>query len=342
MKLSFFERTITCCLFGAATMAVATGMKKVDPPSEGDSNLVAFEAMPDDEDQLSDEEAAEESDEHSLQRLIDQVSDASKEERSEKRDALKQALAQIFRKRTEAQRQRIAGMRERLEEIESQLEKRSNLEEQIVERRLGELLGESDELSWDHEPSINLDANSKEGRDAELLGREFVFEFPKEFPKEFPQEWATRLDFDKFKAAQNFFQKSRKEAEQAAQRAIEMEKSVRDTNRELQNAEAMARSKGLLDRARAEKERVEKEMRSTERHGLSQEFRSLPRLESLRETLRESKETNGTQLEERVRGTAEETGVLKARIESMQRQSELLKKQLDELIKKKQKGTERL
>ena len=35
MKLNLFERAITCCLLGAGTIAIASGMKLTSHPTEG-------------------------------------------------------------------------------------------------------------------------------------------------------------------------------------------------------------------------------------------------------------------------------------------------------------------
>jgi hypothetical protein len=193
MRWNFFDRGMTCLLFSAATIGVAGGVNFTDPPEDDEIEMVIEEELNEEpaesgEDVDADpEEMIAEIDEdgegqEQLGRLIDEAQNASEEEKESKREELKNALSEIFRKRTEAQRNRIALMKGKLEGIETQLERRSNLEEQIVQRRMSELLGDKDELSWDHEPEMDL---SKRKR---AMHERRVLDFPSGFPSEHPFE----------------------------------------------------------------------------------------------------------------------------------------------------------
>ena len=193
MKWNLFERGITCLLLSAATIAVASGVKLVDPPEDDEIAMVAEDQT---EEEISEsvaesvsEELAEVSSEDGgseerLSALVAEVQNANDEEKEAKRETLKDALTDVFRKRSEAQRTRIAKMREKLDTIEAQLERRSNAEEQIVQRRMSELLGDKDELSWDHEPEMNLSKGKRATQERVLP------DFPTEFPTEYPYEIA--------------------------------------------------------------------------------------------------------------------------------------------------------
>lgn len=228
MKLSLFERAITCCLLGAGTIAVASGMKMTSHPNEGAGASMVRPDVDDDAespDGVQEAEAGMESDgdegEVAIEKLIAEAQEATDETYEEKRNALKDALTEVFRKRTESQRTRIAGMKAKLEAIEAQLDRRTNLEDQIVQRRIGELLGDKDELSWDHEPAIDFDGLGKTDRAKHFLGRAFGFEFPTEFPLELESVMA--MANDNFRQtdprSKEQFLQARKQAEQAKKQA---------------------------------------------------------------------------------------------------------------------------
>ncbi len=190
MKWNLFERGITCLLLSAATIAVASGVKLADPPEDDEIAMVAEEEAEEEIAESVAEDVAEESaevsiedgeSEESLSALVEEAQSASEGEKGAKRETLKNALTEVFRKRTEAQRTRIALMREKLEAIEAQLERRSTAEDQIVQRRMSELLGDKDELSWDHEPEVNLSNQKRAQQEAATL--DFIA-FPTEYPME--------------------------------------------------------------------------------------------------------------------------------------------------------------
>lgn len=192
MKWNLFERGITCLLLSAATIAVASGVKLADPPEDDEVAMVAEEGAEEVEtaesvtevvaDELAEVSIEDGGSDERLRALVEEIQSASEEEKGAKRETLKNALTEVFRKRTEAQRTRIAMMREKLETIEAQLERRSTAEDQIVQRRMNELLGDKDELSWDHEPEMSL-SNGKRA-----LKERAIMEFPRNFPTEFPME----------------------------------------------------------------------------------------------------------------------------------------------------------
>ena len=228
MKLSLFERAITCCLLGAGTIAVASGMKMTSHRTEGTgASMVRPDGDDDAEspDGAQDAEEGTESDddeaEGAIEKLIVEAQEATDEAKEEKRNALKDALTEVFRKRTESQRTRIAGMKAKLEAIEAQLDRRTNLEDQIVQRRLGELLGDKDELSWDHEPAIDFDGLGKSDGAKHFLDRAFGFEFPTEFPLEL--ESVMTMANDKYRQtdprSREQLLQARKQAEQAKMQA---------------------------------------------------------------------------------------------------------------------------
>lgn len=64
------------------------------------------------------------------------------------RGQLKSLLEKSFHTRLRLQEQQVAAVRNRLSRIESQVQQRSRLREQIIERRFRELLDEDDNLSW--------------------------------------------------------------------------------------------------------------------------------------------------------------------------------------------------
>lgn len=227
MKLSLFERAITCCLLGAGTIAVSSGMKMTSHPNEGaGASMVRTDG--DDVESLDgaqDAEVGTESDDDegdgAIEKLIVEAQEATGETKEEKRNALKDALTEVFRKRTESQRTRIAEIKTKLEAIESQLDRRTNLEDQIVQRRLGELLGDKDELSWDHEPVVDFDGLGKTDRAKHFLGRAFGFEFPTEFS--FDLESVITMANDKYRQtdprSHERVLQARKHAEQAKKQA---------------------------------------------------------------------------------------------------------------------------
>lgn len=138
MKWNLFERGITCLLLSAATIAVASGVKLADPPEddevamvteEGAEEEIAESVAEDVSEELAEVSIEDDQSEERLNALVEEIQSASEGEKGAKRETLKIALTEVFRKRTEAQRTRIAMMREKLETIEAQLERRSTAED---------------------------------------------------------------------------------------------------------------------------------------------------------------------------------------------------------------------
>jgi hypothetical protein len=335
MKLSLFERTITCCLLGAATFAVASGMSKVDPPEDAEHSSPAGV-----EDDVSPEgihhdelDSAERGPESNLQRLVEQAvqaihnRDSNKEE---KREELKDALKQIFNKRIESQRARIAAMRERLEAIESQLERRSSLEDQIVERRLSELLGEKDELSWDHEPEIGIAPVGGENSFEFSFPQEFTF--PQNFP-DYPGNGEVRIQEELLRARANADRGGAIAAEalmrehEARGRDVESVRAARDMARNVpeERRPADRDSKRLRDleslRGSLEVQRMLLE-RGKGEEAIEQEVRSRQEKAGAILTLDQAGSDQGF------------VNLLRQQLEAMRAHSEALEKQLEAVLKK--------
>ena len=334
MKLSLFERAITCCLLGAGTIAVASGMKLTAHPTEGTGgSFVSSDgddelAVSTDEDQDV-EEGLEDIDEGAIAKLIAEAQEATDEAKEDRRNALKDALSEVFRKRTQAQRTRIEGMKARLESIESQLERRSNLEDQIVQRRLAELLGDKDELSWDHEPAIDFDELGKTDGPKHFWGRAFGFEFPKELSMVHSDAMAT-FGHDKIdpRAREQFLQ-AKKQAEQAKKQAEQAESGAADTVKRFlkdrNNQEAAAMEKNWTERIHAKES--ERGLRGNLNNSLD---RKLPELERFQKTL------EGKRKElEKFKGKDGEMDALRGKLEAMQAQSKMLEQQLEGIAKMK-------
>lgn len=320
MKLNFLERTVTCCLVGAATIAIASGWKRADPP-EGDGvrfvNLDGFEKSTEPEaDELAMEQEVarviairrdgnDDTAEQGLDTLVKAFKKATGLDKEGIRSSLNEALTKVFRERTEAQRTRIAGMKERLDAIESQLDRRSKLEEQIVQRRLGELLGDRDELSWDHETaleSLEFAEHRRESRDPLDHAVEYAFEFPMEYP-------------------------TYRESPASADKGLSRSRA------EFQRAKNLAEERATV-RSAKEKDINVQEVRSRLGRDIKKWEDRLPVLEGFRGSLLEEQS-----ILERNRGMGAESEALRAELAAMRAQSEMLKKQLDELSKQKSKAS---
>lgn len=333
MKMSLFERAITCCLLGAGTFAVASGMKLTAHTTDGAGGSIARSDGDDDGDSDGQEEASSADDERdaeegmdngnneeTMAKLVAEIHKATGAAKEEKRDALKNALADVFRKRTQMQRTRIEGMKEKLEAIESQLERRSNLEEQIVQRRLAELLGDKDELSWDHDTAIDVDGLGKSEGAKHLWGRAFGFEFPGAFDAE-RSDWRSSLGHQIDPQVREQLLLAKKQAEQAERAAVDAARHLRDAR----NSDAK-----LLEKTAAERVRFADEGQTRWREMRNNFERKLPELDVLQKSF-EGKQTLLGQL----KGKDGEMDALREMLEAMQSQSKLIEKQLDELAKKK-------
>ncbi len=349
MKLNLLERTVTCCLVGAATLAIASGWKRADPPEGDGVSFIGAAAFEKSADLEADEPARgpdlarvvevrldgrDDTAEQELDKLVKAFEKASGADKEVKRNALREALTKVFRERTEAQRTRIAEMKERLNAIETQLERRSNLEEQIVQRRLGELLGDKDELSWDHEPALEvLEFAERRGESREPIehAMEFLMEYPKEFPKEFPSfresPASARQELSRERAEQ---QRAMQLAEERAAVAVKRAREAQTLAAKAQ--ERKAQDRGEVDRVRAVKEKDVnlQEARSLLSRDMKRMEDRLPGLDGLRGTLLDEQA-----IFERYRGRDAEAEALRAELAAMRAQSEMLKKQLDELSKQK-------
>ena len=310
MKWNLFERGITCLLLSAATIAVASGVKLADPPEDDEIAMVAEEGTEDEiaesvAETLADElvEVGSEAggDEERLSALVEEVQNANDEEKPAKREALKNALTEVFRKRTEAQRTRIAMMREKLEAIEVQLDRRSTAEEQIVQRRISELLGDKDELSWDHEPEMNL-SKGKRAMQERVMEEIVLPDFPSNFPMEYPYEIAKArgMELREQASAGVAYERKRADVERAAR-----EVAIVKANAERARA-AFARSQATNQASLGE---------------LDLRLKGLNRLNG-----------NGNQSQGNREQKVEQ---LRQQLESMRSQSKALEKQLQEISKPK-------
>ncbi len=351
MKLNLLERTVTFCLVGAATIAIASGWKRADPP-EGDGDRFVTSAGFEKSTELAAEVPAmvpgtepdvarfmgvrlyarDDTAEQELDKLVRAFEKASGADKEVRRNALQEALTKVFRERTEAQRTRIAEMKERLNGIESQLDRRSKLEEQIVQRRLGELLGERDELSWDHEPALeSLEIAERRRESGEPMER--ALEYLTEFPKEYPNYGLSGASAGQSRSSENRLQ-SQRAMQLADERAVEAAKRAR----EAQNSEASAQvqERSAVDRIRAAKEREAnlQEVRSRLSRDMKKREEQLPGLERLRGSLLEGP------ILESVLGR--ESEALRAELAAVRAESEMLKKQLEELSKQKSERSKQL
>jgi hypothetical protein len=312
LRFDFAERAITCGLLGAITIAVASGMHRVqvdtdsaaDPNSPQRARAVIQEFVF--EERLDGELA---NTEQRLAKLVESVERATDADKDAKKSELKQALTEIFRQRTEAQRKRIAEMKDRLNKIESQLDRRVELQEQIVQRRLGELLGEKDELSW--EPASDFDTGILEVRRplddwSGKLGLPSATgtESPAEYPFEFPVPAAAAL-------RDRTTPRSRKGAEQ-------VEKAANDAKR----AAEQIRSLHVLPHDT--KMLMDKQSRDPVQLGALENLRgSLVLQERLLSELQEKKKMGlGAQTEERLKA-------LQAQFEILQKQLEAVRPALE-------------
>lgn len=70
------------------------------------------------------------------------------EEKTRLREELKAALEKLFELREEQRKREVEELQRRLEELKAQLEKRRQNKAAIVEKRLKQMLGESDDMDW--------------------------------------------------------------------------------------------------------------------------------------------------------------------------------------------------
>ena len=362
MKLNLLERTVTCCLVGAATIAIASGLKRTDPP-EGDGVCVVNSA---DEPaiehnfarivsvQRDGREGGDDATEQEMDKLVKAVQESTGSDKEGKRIELKEVLTKVFRERTEAQRSRIEAMKERLGTIDSQLDRRSKLEEQIVMRRLGELLGDRDELSWDHEPaleSLEFAERHRESQEPTELALEYTFAFPKEYPTfgdntafaEQARTWGNRLQLQREKKLADEksadASKSAREAQNSAAKAqlqwrVEMDrvraaKEERDAN--------LQEVRGRLDRDR---KKMEQQLPYLQR--LRGALLEVPIRDSVPDTVVDYDNDGYSDIIVKKYGPVREAEALRAELSAVRAQSESLKKQLDELTKQKSEGSKQL
>ena len=309
LRFNFAERAITCGLLGAVTIAVASGMHRVevdtdsaaDPNSPQSARAVIQEFVF--EERLDVELA---NTEQRLAKLVEAVENSTDADKDAKKSEIKQALTEIFRNRTEAQRKRIAEMKDRLKTIESQLDRRVELQEQIVQRRLGELLGEKDELSW--EPTSDFDTGIMEVRRPlnDWSGRLGLpsatgTESPAEYPTEFPVPAAAA-------SRDRTTPRSRKGAEQ-------VEKAANDAKRaaeQIRSLHVLPQDTRIL---------TDKLSRDPVQLGALENLRgSLVLQERLLGELLEKKMGLGAQTEERLKA-------LQAQFEILQKQTEAIRRQ---------------
>jgi hypothetical protein len=81
-------------------------------------------------------------------RLARQWRQAEGDERERLRADLQELLADIFQQKLDLRQQRIEGLQDKLEEEQAQLERRQAARDEIIDRRLRDLLGEDHELDW--------------------------------------------------------------------------------------------------------------------------------------------------------------------------------------------------
>ncbi len=86
------------------------------------------------------------------------------------RGELESLLEKAFQSRIQIQSIEVSILKDRLQNIESRVQQRAQLRQQIIDRRLHELLGEKDDLSWEvAQAGPVLSASSSEGLPSEPL-----------------------------------------------------------------------------------------------------------------------------------------------------------------------------
>ncbi len=92
--------------------------------------------------------------ERTLQKIIVAWANAKDQDaKAELRAQIHELVTIIFSIRMQAQQNRVARLKAEVEKVEEYLAKRQGLSDQIIERRVKELLRERDELNWDDNPS---------------------------------------------------------------------------------------------------------------------------------------------------------------------------------------------
>ena len=329
MKFTFFERVIACSLLGATTVAVASGMHQVQPPKDGPETrveqvdeVVVEEAeepievtVSDVFEEIADPAASQDIREESIGKLVEAVAKASGDEKEHKKEDLKSALSNIFQKRIEVQKTRLAEMRKKLDSIEEQLDKRSSLEEQIVQRRVSELLGEADELSWDATPKVGLGNPGLNEIRLDDLAR---------------LSWAnTDIANDKFRKSFDDKAKQAKSFGDAQKQFAEAQKAAGDVAKRMADAERrVTESRARLDR-RGVEGTSDLNLRGELGTAMEKEFVEMQdRTNSLHKKLRDAdRKQDDSQLR-----------VLQARMKMMDEQKEQLRREL-EVLSKQQKSS---
>jgi len=82
------------------------------------------------------------------------------EEKERLADEIRELTRRTFEKRMEQRRDQMAKLRQELDEIGERLDRREAMKEQVIQRRLAELLDTPDPLDWDMEPLPNLERNA--------------------------------------------------------------------------------------------------------------------------------------------------------------------------------------
>ena len=87
-----------------------------------------------------------------IQRLSERIRAADIKQRDSLNEALTRKLTELFDARHKAQTSRVEAIRAEVQQTQELLDKRLKLKSQIIDRRLKELTGQRDELSWN--PSV--------------------------------------------------------------------------------------------------------------------------------------------------------------------------------------------
>lgn len=89
-----------------------------------------------------------------LKKLLREYQQAKPDQRPAMRADIAEVVNSQFSTKLESQQKRLDRLREEANQIEAHLQKRRELAGSIVDRRVKELLGEKDELSWDEENTL--------------------------------------------------------------------------------------------------------------------------------------------------------------------------------------------
>lgn len=225
----------------------------------------------------------------------------SEPEKDELREQLTELTERTFEERLRERREELERMRERMEKISQQLDRREELRDQIVQRRVKDLLNEPDPLDWDINlrPGFPSALSQRSFRDGRPLIRTEMIERVRRRPGD-----AQRLGRDR----------EREERERKLIESADWFEADREAE-ELDREEIQERTGGAKWR-RDEEERDEEEIDEEDRDE-----------SDIRQSIRRGLETLLDRVADQLDGDAREAA--REQLESVQGQIESLQEQLD-------------